>query len=1013
MARYPEAIINRDLGAFAHHFLYMKISRGKQGVAGAVAGLALLLSPALASAAVTTTSVSVDGGASTVAITNGSIDIDTDVTITSNSTWSSTFWRISTNPASGGTSGCDTSPNTSSNGSHSDGTNNAAVPGSAGTYHLYITTYGNNSCSGSGNGTTTIANAVVVVANDRTTQSATLNGASSVTVAPGASITAVVTGLVTSGNDWDGTQWRISTTPPGSTTCSNTPDNNSGTHVESFTITAPVGSGTYHAYFRITGEDDCDGQTGTLLTLSNAVTVVNPDTTAPSGYSVSIDQALINDANDTAFSFTFAGAEVGATYLYSIDDADGGTAAVAGSGAVASATEQITGINVANLSDGTLTLSVSLKDAANNTGATTTDTVAKDATAPAAPTITAAPPAYASSTDFAFAFTHGEDGVSYTCRVDADPFSACVSTTTGSSVEGARTFEVKAVDAAGNESPAASHAWTIDMTDPTGTLSSTASNPTNESPLPFTVAWGEEVTGFEVGDLVVTNGDADDFTTADNITFTFDITPQGEGAVKVSVAAGAAADLAGNPSEEVSEVSRTYAESAPSVTITSPAADGTAFDHALPTFSFSSSTSPTSGEPIVSAQCWFDFEAASACQTADSHYPSSALSEGDHIFYVEVKDNANNTSTAERAFSVDLTNPTIAQVTPVATPGTDSTPSYAFSSTEAGTIAYDASCAGGATTAAAGTNTVEFGPLADGTYGACTIVVTDASGRASNVLWVSSFTIDTGINAPVITSGPAEAGYASSSPVTIEFTVDADATAECQVDADPAYSCSGPQALALADGAHTFVVTATDSVNNTAATTRTFTLDTEAPDVALLGNATVNVTVGDVFVDEGATSTDLSATIATSGTVDDTTVGVYTLTYTATDPAGNASASVTRTVAVDADTSGSGSTRRAIEEAPGEILGAQTDVAPQAEQGSPALPASRASSTPASVTAPAQELPATTSTSTITELGANQSAATLMSGAGIPAWLWLLLLIVAVLGLGGWISFRNRTPAKP
>lgn len=91
----------------------------------------------------------------------------------------------------------------------------------------------------------------------------------------------------------------------------------------------------------------------------------------------------------------------------------------------------------------------------------------------------------------------------------------------------------------------------------------------------------------------------------------------------------------------------------------------------------------------------------------------------------------------------DLTAPTIAAVTTVSTPTTDTTPSYTFSSNEAGTISYGGSCSSSATSAVNGNNTVTFNALSDGTYSNCTIRVTDAAGNASSALTVNSFTIDT------------------------------------------------------------------------------------------------------------------------------------------------------------------------------------------------------------------------------------------------------------------------------
>jgi len=125
---------------------------------------------------------------------------------------------------------------------------------------------------------------------------------------------------------------------------------------------------------------------------ANAVTNVNPtneaskvaytDTTAPSGYSVTIGQPVINNTNQTAMSFTFAAAEVGATYNYSITTS-GGAGTKTGTGTIATATDTISSIDVSAVQDGTLTLTVYLTDGALNQGANATATVTKDATAPA------------------------------------------------------------------------------------------------------------------------------------------------------------------------------------------------------------------------------------------------------------------------------------------------------------------------------------------------------------------------------------------------------------------------------------------------------------------------------------------------------------------------------------------------------------------------------------------------------------------------------------------------------
>lgn len=105
------------------------------------------------------------------------------------------------------------------------------------------------------------------------------------------------------------------------------------------------------------------------------------DMTPPSGYTVATDQAQITTANQTAVSFTFASAEVGTTYNHSFSSSGGGSP-VTGSGTIVTATDQITGLDLSSLPDGTITLSVTLTDTAGNVGTAATNTKTKDATAP-------------------------------------------------------------------------------------------------------------------------------------------------------------------------------------------------------------------------------------------------------------------------------------------------------------------------------------------------------------------------------------------------------------------------------------------------------------------------------------------------------------------------------------------------------------------------------------------------------------------------------------------------------
>jgi hypothetical protein len=83
--------------------------------------------------------------------------------------------------------------------------------------------------------------------------------------------------------------------------------------------------------------------------------------------------------------------------------------------------------------------------------------------------------------------------------------------------------------------------------------------------------------------------------------------------------------------------------------------------------------------------------------------------------------------------------------------------------------------------------------------------------------------------------------------------------------------------------------------------------DTTAPTVTLKGDAEVVIYIGDNYTEAGATATDLdgkdnesdvSSSIVITGAVDKTKAGSYTISYKATDEAGNASTEVKRTVKV-------------------------------------------------------------------------------------------------------------------
>ena len=142
----------------------------------------------------------------------------------------------------------------------------------------------------------------------------------------------------------------------------------------------------------------------------------------------------------------------------------------------------------------------------------------------------------------------------------------------------------------------------------------------------------------------------------------------------------------------------------------------------------SSTTSATAGNITI------DFTTLS-----DATYSNCTL-------YVTSSTGVKGNTLSVTPFTVDTTAPSLSQATAVTTPTNDNTPSYAFSSNDAGTISYGGSCSSGTTSASSGTNTISLNTLSEGSH-SCTITVTDSAGNASTALSVNTFVVDT--TAPV------------------------------------------------------------------------------------------------------------------------------------------------------------------------------------------------------------------------------------------------------------------------
>jgi uncharacterized repeat protein (TIGR02543 family) len=100
------------------------------------------------------------------------------------------------------------------------------------------------------------------------------------------------------------------------------------------------------------------------------------------------------------------------------------------------------------------------------------------------------------------------------------------------------------------------------------------------------------------------------------------------------------------------------------------------------------------------------------------------------------------------------------------------------------------------------------------------------------------------------------------------------------------------------------VIQGSITVVNTRTTTSTASADTTPPVISITGSASITLTEGDTYTDQGATATDdfsrdLTSSIVTTNPVNTSTPGTYTVTYTVTDAASNTT-SIGRIVNVNA-----------------------------------------------------------------------------------------------------------------
>jgi large repetitive protein len=621
-----------------------------------------------------------------------------------------------------------------------------------------------------------------------------------------------------------------------------------------------------------------DDGTATSTAATSTITVVQG--TGPSGYSITADKARIGASAAASTGFTFSNALSGTTYNYTISSS-GSNATISGSGSVTSSSQDITGINVSSLADGTLTYSVTLTDSSSQSGTAATATATLDKTTPTGYSITPDRSAIGAATmgSTGFTFSGAEVGSTYnysiasggggTALSGSGTVSSATQDVSGINVtslsDGNLTFSVTLTDAAGNVGSAATATATLDRIAPTGysiTADSSLINATASTSTGFTFAGATTGTTYKY--TVSSSGGSTTATGSGSVTsVTQDITginvstlPSGTLTYSVTLT-----DSAGNVGTAATATA-TLDKTAPSgyaitptksaLNATAAAADSFSFTGAELNATYNYTIASTGGGTPVAGSGTI----TSATQTI-SGIDVSALSDGNLTYSVTLTDAGGNVGTAATASgTLDRVAPsgyTIAANQATINIAAKANTGFVFSNAETGDI-YNymvTGSNGGSLVSGSGTVTsatqvisgVDVSGLHDGTL-TFTVILADPAGNVGtavtatatlNTVAPTGYTITTSknlINASQAASADftfvsAEVGdtynFAVTSGSATPVTGSGSVTSAGQ-------QIAGIDVTGLPDGTLTFSVTLTNAVGNTgAAATVTATLDKTAP----------------------------------------------------------------------------------------------------------------------------------------------------------------------------------------
>ena len=632
------------------------------------------------------------------------------------------------------------------------------------------------------------------------------------------------------------------------------------------TATFTAGSAMGTAAIRAT----LDNQSVTnTITLPALVVSINPVTASPS------------NLGTVQWTVTFSGplsGVAGGNFALAVGGGLGGTPAISGVSAVGGAPSATWTVS-ASTGSGSGTLGLNFTSASgisapiNNSLPFVGQVYTLDL-APPTTTLTATPAANSASSTASFTFTGNDVGtgvVGFEFSLDGGAFTPATSPQSFTGLaDGTHTFQVRAVDGAGNvDASPESFNWIIDTTPPTIALGSPSVSLTKAGPVTYTVTYADvnfnastlangnvtlNQTGTANGVVAVTGSGNTRTVTISGIT--------GDGTLGISLAAGTATDTAGNPAPAagpsamfvVDNATITVALSGPSAPVANTGPVSYTVTYTSPSFD---SSTLASGHITLNKTGTANGVVA---VTGSGNVRTVTLSgiTGDGTLGISVAagtatDTLGNAAPAagpSAMFLVDNTAPTVAISAPTPTVTAGGPVTYTITYTDAN---FNAS------TLAAGDVTLNKTGTADGLVGVTgsgnvrTVTLSGITGDGTLGISLSAGTATDTAGNPAPAAGP-----------SATFVVD---------NTGPTVAISAPSPTVTAGGPVTYTITYTDA-NFNASTLA-------AGDVTLNKTGTADGVVG-------VTGSGNVRTVTLSGITGDGTLGISVATGTATDTLGNA-----------------------------------------------------------------------------------------------------------------------------